>query len=75
MTDATARYDDLDLASAEDRAIYRQRVDQEYRLMRIDALIDAARAMGDVPRAPTRRDCIRVIANRRIRDITGSLFH
>lgn len=70
-----ARHDDLDLESQDDRALYRQRVDHECRNMRLDALQEQARAdASPSSRRLRRRDCIRLIAEARIRQVTGTTF-
>jgi hypothetical protein len=67
-----AKLDDLDLTSAEDRAIYRTRVDEEFKMMKASNLrAEAIRISGGQPRGNTRREATRVIAASRIMMKTG----
>jgi hypothetical protein len=67
-----AKMDDLDLTSAEDRAIYRTRVDEEFKMMKGSNLREeATRIAGTEPRGNTRREATRIIAAARIMKKTG----
>lgn len=73
----TARHDDLDLNSDEDRAIYRQRVATEFSAMKFSVLKELAEqsdardigvyVQGGVPKVTSRYEAARTIANIRIR--------
>lgn len=56
---------DLDLADADDRAIYRQRVGREYAMMKLEAV----RRESGLPLTASRVDATNAIANRRIAEL------
>lgn len=71
-----APFDDLDLTSPEDRAIYRQRVSEEFEHMKFSVLAEQANQMTGRPKMgrrgiANRNDAYRVIAAARIMKQTG----
>jgi hypothetical protein len=71
-----ARHNDLDLTSDEDRAIYRTRVAEEFKMMKFGELAREANRLMGREKAGTKgistiNDAVRVIASCRIMQATG----